>query len=115
MWYLHHPLLSQAFKDDTGLPSVPMLPLGHLDAPWQSGAIYHFGEQDGLLLSKSLVQFWDKILRAGDCPETWKLLSLFFSAVQIYQAIARKGTQRIKPCQAQDQGPQRIAHSSKWV
>lgn len=51
-------------------------------------------------------QFQDKMLRAEDCPETWNWLSLFFSAVQIYQAIARKGTESIKLRQAQDQGPQ---------
>jgi len=35
--------------------------------------------------------------------------------MQLYQAITRKGTKSIKLCQDQDQDPQRMSHSSKWV
>lgn len=28
--------------------TTPVLPLGCLNAPWQSGAIDHFGEQEGI-------------------------------------------------------------------
>lgn len=38
-----------------------------------------------------------------------------FSAVQIHHSIVRKGTRSIKLCEAQDQGPQRRAHSREWV
>lgn len=106
VWQLHQPLLSQAFKGDTGLPLTPVLPWVHLDGPGQTGAIKHFEEWGGIN-SKTRTQ--SRRLH-GD----WTLLHSF-SGVQIYQLIVRKGTQSIKLCEAQDQGPQRRAHSSRWV
>lgn len=94
VWYLHQSLLFQASKDDTRLRCIPA--------------------------ERSYLPFGDGLYSRRWCSKqeiAQRLQTDFcsFFCNQIYLAIARKGTQNIKLCQAQDQSQQGTPNSGRRV